>query len=355
MTAEEKIKILLSAYKSSKPEIAEALNAWGESSRKESFDASAYAGRDVLPPFEAYHAPAGRIISSYEYRALSEMQLRSEFNSLSSRFYALSQWVHNGKAVYDFNSALAAQLKEDAKEFDFDKPIPLSVIDQMPSQGIFISLPSTKAIGQFYMDGFFVNRGFTFHTLPEEKFEVTENLEFTAVMFENGRIRQMFTLAMPVNVHGIETVQDALDKMIENSSDRPGGQEARTKRTKRMLELHLEYLLYLCAENAEIKAKKNGKTGEGTKPRAPRMYKVGEQEGIRIRKMHEASYKSEHSKETEGEKREMPPHVRRSHWHSYWVGKHGTEERRIILRWLSPTVIHKEKLEDAKAVLTKVG
>lgn len=34
------------------------------------------------------------------------------------------------------------------------------------------------------------------------------------------------------------------------------------------------------------------------------------------------------------------PHARRGHWHHFWIGKHETNERKLILKWVAPMFIN---------------
>lgn len=45
-------------------------------------------------------------------------------------------------------------------------------------------------------------------------------------------------------------------------------------------------------------------------------------------------------------------HIRRGHWHSFWTGKRDGEERKQIIKWISPIAINFEK--DSPAVIHKV-
>lgn len=40
-----------------------------------------------------------------------------------------------------------------------------------------------------------------------------------------------------------------------------------------------------------------------------------------------------------GSGRTVRAHVRSAHWHHYWVGKRGSDERRLVLRWVYPTLV----------------
>ena len=50
------------------------------------------------------------------------------------------------------------------------------------------------------------------------------------------------------------------------------------------------------------------------------------------------------------------PHIRRAHWHSYWVGK-GDEPgaREVMLKWLPPIPVNVQNVEDLAATVRAVG
>ena len=43
------------------------------------------------------------------------------------------------------------------------------------------------------------------------------------------------------------------------------------------------------------------------------------------------------------------PHIRRAHWHSFWVGKRG--EQTLSLRWLPPIAVNTEEAGNLPAVI----
>ena len=46
-------------------------------------------------------------------------------------------------------------------------------------------------------------------------------------------------------------------------------------------------------------------------------------------------------------------HVRRAHWHHYWIGKQDGE-RRLVLKWVAPSYIHKELYDVMQPSITIV-
>ena len=289
---------------------------------------------------------------------VNDKQMRSHINSYAGKFFGLNQWVTNGKVIYDFSEELALQLRDDARDFDIEKPINNAIFERLPSQGLFISTPSVRLSGQFYMDGFFVSKD-AVSRHRDGKITMHDSLQCTAVMFDDNFIFQCFSMAIPMHCR---TVQDALDEIRKVTEETRGNiDEERTRRTRRVACIFLQFVLYLCSENAEIR---QHSVDMFDAPRLSLISKshveadadikdVGVEEGARIRK-YKTYLRDANSYASVLGTKVMPPHIRRSHWHSYWVGKMDSPERRLILKWLSPAFIHKEQMEDARAVIAPI-
>lgn len=102
-------------------------------------------------------------------------------------------------------------------------------------------------------------------------------------------------------------------------------------------------LLYLCSANGEIRpleGKTPGKSRPRKTKRGPRLFPpdhvstwdVGVRMGTAIRGAVAAI-----SKDHGGTHANPRPHIRRAHWHTYWVGKKG--KREPILKWLAPILV----------------
>lgn len=115
---------------------------------------------------------------------------------------------------------------------------------------------------------------------------------------------------------------------------------------EQFLKKSLQLVLYLCAENVEVRKNPEQDTvmkrsNAGIKDRYAeiRKWDVGIRIGQAVRrykKVHESIAKDEQAHSL---LRLSPrPHMRRGHWHHYWSGpKSG--ERKLILKWTAPTFI----------------
>ena len=50
------------------------------------------------------------------------------------------------------------------------------------------------------------------------------------------------------------------------------------------------------------------------------------------------------------------PHIRRAHWHSFWVGKRDQPDARsVTLKWLPPIPVNVQGVEDLTTTVRDVG
>jgi hypothetical protein len=60
-----------------------------------------------------------------------------------------------------------------------------------------------------------------------------------------------------------------------------------------------------------------------------RIWNVGDKIGEVIRQQRESI----------GDRKHTRRHLRRAHWHGYWTGARGSEDREFSYKWLSPMVV----------------
>lgn len=117
---------------------------------------------------------------------------------------------------------------------------------------------------------------------------------------------------------------------------------------------------YLAAENAEIKPVRLGSSNtfrtKDNKILKTKNYNVGFRVGASIEQMYRQ--KEESASSLTIETPASTPvvanlvstgkctHIRRAHWHHFWIGKrNGTEERKLVVRWLAPTIVNGQTKE----------
>lgn len=391
MTINDKIRTFNKYYKDCKWEIIEASETYRTSGMQETFEKSRFAETKYEKiPYAAFLEPAIKITSDIFLSQSDSLTSKLAFinenkgkmlaanSGIAGIMYAVNQWTHYGKQVFDFDPDFTDQLMLDSNELDFEDPIPISVINSIPGQGFFVSLPTIKVLGREF-DGFFVNKGFYYRHMKMfdqdiddsvDRPDISESISFVPVLFKDGDIKFSTYISHPINIPKENTIQGILDSIKHPEL---GYSEQRIKsmdkNTGAVLKVFWEFLLYLCTENANIKniaaynvspdrnQNDNSKGISNIRGKhTPDIKVVGEDVGIRIRKLKASDYSGNKYalSDSNSTKKEKAPHIRRGHYHSYWVGKHETPERRLILKWIDFTLIHPEKMEEANVALTKI-
>lgn len=121
----------------------------------------------------------------------------------------------------------------------------------------------------------------------------------------------------------------------------------------------LQLVLYLCS--LEPDAVQNSKPVKRSKVihdqyREVRKWNVGVRYGNAIRKF-EQQIKSEEKAGSKGTGNHTPkrPHIRRGHYHHYWVGPRKSPKRHLELVWLNPMLVNADASEDLPATIHAVG
>ena len=163
----------------------------------------------------------------------------------------------------------------------------------------------------------------------------------------------------------IGTLEESLDVTRRDVRARARGEavrliaaEMQLAEMRKLVEPVLSVILYLCSANAEIES--NGRAhlrrrpvprrlrnGEVRWPAAqePTVWATGTRLGAALQRAHVRA-----NDEQSGEAVPfIAPHIRRAHWHTYWLGAIDSPERHRELRWLPPIAVN---LDEAPSVAT---
>lgn len=119
-------------------------------------------------------------------------------------------------------------------------------------------------------------------------------------------------------------------------------------------ELMLNALAYLCSTNADIAAvyspAKERKRNKAKRRSQATWHEVGYRIGAELRNYNRL--KSENGGKTG---RKVRPHMRRAHWHRYWVGS--GDEKRLVLKWVASTMVGMKngEIESATGHVVRAG
>lgn len=246
------------------------------------------------------------------------------------RISALYAW-RKYKEIYSFNDDLADMLIEQADE---DMDIPIDILFQLPYPCVYIEFKGHGFFAHFEHD---VNNG---------------QIEFRMWYFESDDDATGFPLILHVEEQC--TISEAMDKTIDEakqrmSPDQEFGVMQYLDNMKHKAAELLQFVLYICAENSEKEEnpeqkKTTRRTHESEKApkdvyREIQKWDVGFRIGSKIHRMKQESSESDRNSAEYWKGGKKSPHSRRGHWHHYWVGKHNTDDRRLILKWVSPMFI----------------
>lgn len=268
---------------------------------------------------------------------------------MAQAIFALAPW-RLSKEVYVIDEDLKDLLFEQDGELD----VPDEILLQLPYPCFYVELPNT-----YYrtdkIHGFFV-------TLEYDVINGDKELK-PVFLTDDGDV---FSYSIHIGAKTIEESVNMLDKQaLENAN---GDKELKrlalkamqdSAETKIFLKQILQVILYILAQNAEITPSseqsfitKRGKTLKD-KYSEIRKWDVGIRVGAAIRqqKIREQSDPTGYKQSGHNSPR---PHMRRGHWHHFWTGpKTQPEERKLILKWLSPITVAANP-DDTPIVLHKV-
>lgn len=260
-----------------------------------------------------------------------------DMNMGPTELAAFSAW-RQFKEIYHFNYELAQELYVQAEKMDI---IPAEAIT-LPFPCIYIELECDE------FQGFFV--------FWEQDFEEGDNYvdwslyELRFLTIDNSGSLGAFHL----HVWGDATLEDCAEQtarrmkrasMLTNANadfeEIKNYAEYQTQVAARLLQL----VLYIISENADIdenaeQKKITRKPSAGTPPkdvfREIRKWDVGIKIGkmIRQQKYYDGGGTGSHNGTSKR------PHVRRGHYHHFWVGSEKDGTRRLILRWVAPTFVN---------------
>lgn len=161
------------------------------------------------------------------------------------------------------------------------------------------------------------------------------------------------TMGFPIHIDSsdlAQSMQRTIDEATQNSSNPNisiviSSESSALDCLSDLLRRTLQIILYICAENAEIAP--NSEQAFITRRTSTikdryaeiRKWDVGFRIGAAIRK-YNRRYSPDDPDRTAGTHASPRPHMRRGHWHHYWVGSRSDPDtRKLILKWTPPTIV----------------
>jgi len=234
--------------------------------------------------------------------------------------------------------------------------IPHDVFDRMPYKSVYMDFSANPEIAEkVKMDGCMVQ-------VLKEKIQDEDFFIILAGLYKDGKNTFMRGNVL-LNQKGKAevTIQDLTGDIVELDHLKNKAGMVKTDIPMQTL-LITQALLYLCSYEPDIResssskaqynaAKKNKKkSSKADKPM--REYKVGERFGIAYRKWTESGVGKNKNSAATG--RHNKPHIRKAHWHRYWVGKRNSDDRELVIKWVSECLCGTDKDDKLDTVKHKV-
>lgn len=244
--------------------------------------------------------------------------------------YCCAMWRKH-KVVYAFDPTLASELVQQADDWDDTSALPIEALEHPPYKCCFISAP-----GAVHPDfiGFF----------PFVLYEIAGDgavLALTAIYKERSGELGAHTELLHLDGATVGECIDSTYRAAERVPHDPNSKISFDRQTNlRLVNLYL----YICAQNAEIAPTPAPTYRPRTKGapirdrfREVQSYDTGMVIGSALRRA-AVSRHSHTSSEPTG--RHVRAHTRRGHWHHFWTGsKSLPDDRKIVLKWVSPVLV----------------
>ena len=261
------------------------------------------------------------------------------------------------RVIYQIDASLAEVLLQQACRVEDAEKIPCELLTSLPYDCISVETPpfeiSTKETNNKYTMRF---TGRFFLSYQEKTIMGYQSLMGVWEMDE-GKLSEFY---IPIVPDG--TIKDSIDALhstlVEGMPEMDVTEDDAKVQLAPVL-FAMQIVLYLQAQNADVQRvpnkpkKKKSKTKsvvrKNSKP--PKVVYVGYRVGRILRDYDEAAKST--STGTGTPKR---PHSRRGHWHHFWTGaKDKPAERRLVLQWVAPTMVHGEQPNETTTVVKIKG
>lgn len=315
---------------------------------------------EILPEIKSF------VYLFYEdvlHRKLGNFNLQKYTNPSSNvkLSHALWNW-NNSKIIYKFDRDIEQDLIDNS-DFSFNSQMPIELFQYLPHNNFFVSMNNSfyeqlkevivnqtnpyfsdiplakQSSEEPYLLGFFLNKDKLYKTDDYGRIKYYD-FQYTVTILYHSEIRGCFCprfvkidLNIPKDRSNSLTILDCISKANANRDN---------KECELFITKILPYIFYLCSENAVIQERKISKKylkklykdKLEAKPTINIVSKPIE-ERVLSRVFPSKSVMIEELNFSNKKGTAKCPHERRSHWHKYWVGKKNSEERRLVLKWLS--------------------
>lgn len=261
---------------------------------------------------------------------------KAQASAAAAELTACWAW-RRSKKVFAFDSDLAEALAAQAEDMQDTDVLPADLLLYLPYPCVYIKVPVLLE----HIDGFFVWDEYDTNTGRVE-------LRIQWVTEDMGASFSQVIHLLPEHTLK-ECIVDTMAESKEHLEMDVDLEDAGVKEARIILSA-IQLVLYIISESAELERVPmpvtRGRTDIHVKPadqdKASSVEEI--QVGIRIgAALRKAKY-SHTATGGEGGGSQRRSHTRRGHWHHYWAGPMDGD-RKLILKWTAPTVIHPESAD----------
>lgn len=254
-----------------------------------------------------------------------------------TKILCINNFAWNGRQVYKFDDTLSELLAGQTKD---DLKLNAAALEKLPVDSFYIlrkSLKFPKSLGFF--------------------FSHSEDMIYIADLSDGGENDLTFSLRIGEGANISDILGD--DFAVEYGENNRRAAAPLIKRMAGEIAEYMQFVIYLCAINAEIVPvtshavvkRQAGQRKSRDNCSKSEMSEVGYKVGAAVRKSLDSRvkvvYEGEHAK---GSKKS--PHIRRSHYHSFWTGS--GENKEIVVKWVDNIFVNGDRGEIESSTVHKV-
>lgn len=282
-----------------------------------------------------------KVYPYYSYEEIANLLVKNleEINDNNMNFctniLTIARWYYCGRQMYKFDEGLSKLLSNQNKS---DVTISIETLKHLPCDNFFVERQFNNSLG------FFVSVDEEAVTIVD--LHSNDNLSIDTVptlypITEQATLRGLFENAIKANSNKTgkylssdsEEVQQTTDKAVDIACEK------------------FQYIAYLSAINAEIEpvtkgaiTKRISSTNDNpkstTQPKT-QISNVGYRVGASLKSKQTNITYIDKNKLSEHRGTPKAPHIRRSHFHSFWTGS--GENKTLVVKWIGAVFVNGDK------------
>ena len=284
------------------------------------------------------------INAAYTYLVCAGGMEDTDAALVAAELTACWMWRQN-KVIYSYDPDLVDVLRAQAEDMADSDVLPAELLMHMPYACIYIKAPGLLE----HTDGFFAWMDYDINRQGPEL-----RIQWMADTMEE-------TFAQVLHIEDGWTLHDCIADTARHTAEALGNDPEDdgdlTAKDCQVILSAVQVILYLISQGADVTDAPAPLKPQRTPSKTVTLIqdKAGDIDckyvcvriGAANRK---ARVRYEQRKDAAGPGGTQRPHTRRGHWHHYWVGSPGTEDRKLVLKWTAPTFVHADDFDSENVI-----